>query len=221
MQPRGASNTSVPEESHLPEETRSFAPPAAPPLRMTSAPPPPTIDERAELLRLAREGSEQAWEDLVGRYGGLVLSIAQRLGLSAEDCDEAFQNTWLAFMAQIDLIREPEALAGWLATTARRQCWRVRRRAGDSLEALEALLEDRGPSPQEEADRLERTALVQEAMRELSRRCRQLLSALYFGQADSTQGQVAESLGMPLGSVGPTRLRCLAKLATLLDQSSF
>ena len=193
---------------------------------MLPDPPPRSIaDERAELLRRAREGSTDAWDSIVGRYGDLVLTVARDVGLSEADCEEVFQNTWVAFLGQIDLLREPPALGRWLVITAQRHAWRVWRRSiGRSKESGEdqprpaewAL--DEGPSPEDMAQSLERRTLVREALEELSARCRELLGRLYLRADGRTHHEVAAELGLPRGSVGPTRMRCLANLAAVLER---
>lgn len=178
-------------------------------------------EEKSELLEQARGGSAAAWEELVDRFSGLVLSITREQGLDEEDCQEAFQNTWVAFWGQIDLIREPAALASWLVITARRQAWRVRRRRFETMgEDGEHALEALEPGPADRMLGLERQLLVQEAMAELSAHCRELLARLY-DEDEPTYVKVAEELDRPLGSIGPMRGRCLARLAGALERRGF
>jgi len=193
---------------------------------MLPDPPPRSIaDERSELLRRAREGSTEAWDSIVGRYGDLVLTVARDVGLSEADCEEVFQNTWIAFLGQIDLLREPSALGRWLVITAQRHAWRAwRRSAGSSRDIARDLPPsmdwalDEGPSPEDTAQSLERRTLVREALEELSTRCRELLKRLYLRADGRTYHEVAEELGLPRGSIGPTRMRCLASLAAVLER---
>lgn len=179
-------------------------------------------EERSELLKRARSGSAEAWEELVSRFGGLVLSVARDHGLSEEDCEEAFQNTWIAFLGQIDLIQEPAAITGWLATTAKRQAWRIRRRSREgSSEEADLSIDQAGPGPEDHALGLERRFLVHEALAELSAHCRDLLGRLFLREDEPSYGDVAAELGVPLGSIGPTRMRCLARLAGALERRGF
>lgn len=180
----------------------------------------------AQLLRDVQARVPGAWDRLVERYGRLVLAVPRDLGLSDADCDEVFQATWIALFEQIELIRQPSSLGSWIITTAQRQCWRLRRRTQRQREqpGLEraAGLPDLRPEPSEQAERLERESLVREALDELRPRCRELLVRLFL---TPTGGEVAEKdsyaaisreLGMPVGSIGPTRLRCLQELARIL-----
>jgi RNA polymerase sigma factor (sigma-70 family) len=82
----------------------------------------------AELVARARDGDQRAWDALVGRYAPLVWSICHRHRLG-EDADDVAQSVWLALVGQLGAIRDPAALAGWLATTTRRECGRAARAA--------------------------------------------------------------------------------------------
>ena len=193
-------------------------------------PPRPSRDDdlTARLLRDVQARQPGAWDRLVERYERLVLAVPRDLGLSEADCDEVFQATWIALFEQIDLIRQPSSLGSWIITTAQRQCWRLRRRAQRQreqagLEGTEAL-PGADPDPSEQAQRLEREVLVREALDELRPRCRELLTRLFLAApAGSTAEKdsyaaIARELGMPVGSIGPTRLRCLAELARILGR---
>lgn len=184
--------------------------------------------EAARLLRDVQAGAPGAWDALVGRYERLVLAVPRQMGLSDTDAEEVFQATWLALFEQIALIRQPGALGSWIITTAQRQCWRVQRRAQrrreqTGLEAQAAELPAGGPAPAELAESLERQALVREALAELRPRCRDLLERLFLevgegaGPEASSYAEIARDLRMPVGSIGPTRGRCLQELARLLE----
>lgn len=183
-------------------------------------------DATAALLREVQAGVPGAWDRLVERYARLVLAVPREHGLSDADADEVFQGTWLALFEQVRLIRQPEALGSWIITTAQRQCWRVRRRAHRRREqsGLEgaAELPDSGPAPAEVAERLERQALVREALDGLRPRCRELLTQLFLAagppgpEGETAYARIARELRMPVGSIGPTRSRCLQELARKL-----
>ncbi len=182
--------------------------------------------EAARLLREVQAGAPGAWDALVGRYERLVLAVPRQLGLSGADMEEVFQATWLALFEQIQLIRQPGALGSWIITTAQRQCWRVQRRAQrrreqGGLEGAESLSAG-GPTPGELAESLERQALVRAAVDELRPRCRDLLVRLFLvsgeaGPEGSSYAEIARDLRMPVGSIGPTRSRCLEELARKLE----
>jgi RNA polymerase sigma factor (sigma-70 family) len=183
--------------------------------------------EAARLLRGVQAGTPGAWDALVGRYERLVLAVPRQMGLSGADAEEVFQATWLALFEQARLIRQPGALGSWIITTAQRQCWRVqrkaqRRREQAGLEGAEGLSAG-GPTPGELAEGLERQALVRAALDELRPRCRDLLVRLFLasggaaGPEGASYAEIARDLGMPVGSIGPTRSRCLQELARKLE----
>jgi RNA polymerase sigma factor (sigma-70 family) len=183
----------------------------------------PTLDPDqasvAALVTSAAEGNKSAWEQLVTRFGGLIESVGWRHGLSAADRNELQQTTWLRLVENIERIRQPERIGGWLATTARRESLQIIRRAGKYTTGADTLLEtlpntnepepDTGPIAEEQA------AAVQAAWRRLKPRCRDLLSLLITDDAMAYR-DLSELLNMPIGSIGPTRARCLEHLRHLV-----
>lgn len=177
-------------------------------------------DAGEELVRRCIEGDQRAWSSLVDQYARLVYSISRAFGLREDQCDDVAQSVFLALTRGLPELKDPGALRFWIGTTARREAGRVRRaaarRAGVSLSrdpvAPEAPL-------LEAAERAERLFEVQRAMEGLGERCRRLLEALYMQKQTPEYQSLAEALGMPVGSIGPTRLRCLAKLAELLEDA--
>jgi len=166
------------------------------------------------LVHRAAAGDEPAWHALVERYAPLVWSVCRRYGLSGSDADDAGQNVWLALLKQLPALRDPAALPGWLATTARHECLRVlnqsRRR-----EVREVPVDSAEPAAPTEVDELvlrhELNAAVRVALAELSPACRQLLELLAHDPPLSYLA-IAERLGVPVGGLGPRRARCLEKL---------
>lgn len=175
------------------------------------------------LIRRCRRGDRQAWETLISRYERLVYAMPRRYGLSTAECDDVFQSTWLALLRRLDQIDDPERIAAWLATTARREAWN-RRRGGEHTRtfatAPESLPEppsaDR-PTPEQLVVEHEQTAALQDGLDQLSDRCQTLLSLLYFSPEAPSYAAIADMLSMPVGAVGPTRARCLARLRRLLS----
>jgi len=166
------------------------------------------------LVHRAAAGDEPAWHALVERYAPLVWSVCRRHGLSGSDADDAGQNVWLALLKQLPALRDPAALPGWLATTARHECLRVlnqsRRREGREVPVDSAELA--APTEVDELVLLhERNAAVRVALAELSPACRQLLELLAHDPPLSYRA-IAERLGVPVGGLGPRRARCLEKL---------
>lgn len=176
------------------------------------------------LLRSAADGDRQAWDRLVDRYADLVWSICRKLGMNSEDAADAVQLTWLALLENLDRIREPERLAGWLATTCRRQCLSIIRRSRPTVHVEDDLMErllSHGSAADEAVLTAEQFALVWQAFRQLSELCQRVLRALVVEAEDGPPSYrvVAANLQMPVGSLGPTRARCLSQLRKLLDNS--
>jgi RNA polymerase sigma factor (sigma-70 family) len=166
----------------------------------------------AELLRLAATGDEHAWDEIVDRFSGLVWATARAHRLSRDDAADVAQTTWLRLVENLDRIREPERLGAWLATTARNESLRLirlgaRERPTDEPDLFE--------SPAEAVDRTllarERDQGLWRAFAGLSERCKALLRLLVSDREPSYE-EVGAALGMPIGAIGPTRIRCLDKL---------
>ena len=175
----------------------------------------------ADWLERIRAGDRQAWEELVREYAPLVLAVGRDIGLNEADCEDVFQRTWVALHRQLPLIREPRGLPAWVQITARRLAWQHLRREASRGRREEAAEErERGgePSPLESAADLELRVLVRRGLAELPQRCQRLLSELYLERGDSSYDAVAERLEMPRGSIGPTRVRCLAQLTAILER---
>ena len=168
------------------------------------------------LVARARNGERQAWDALVERYAPLIWSICRRYRLEAADAEDAAQNVWLKLVDQLDSLRDPAALPAWLATTARRECGRIlrtARRPRDAGHALAAGVTPDNHAQAAEQDLLaaERHAALREAFGQLPRGCQQLLVPLIEDPALS-YAEISASLGVPVGSIGPSRRRCLDKL---------
>lgn len=170
------------------------------------------------LLRAAEAGSQAAWDSLVGRFGGLLWSVARAHRLSAADAGDAVQMTWLRLVENLGRIEDPERLAGWLATTARHECLRTLRRSGREPLSVDGETTVDVPDQAAPLDtRLlneERDAQLWESFGGLGSRCQQLLRVLMADPAPS-YAEVSAALDMPIGSIGPTRGRCLQQLRVL------
>jgi RNA polymerase sigma factor (sigma-70 family) len=176
----------------------------------------------AELVRAASKGDQRAWEGLIGRFGGLVWSVARAHGLSRADAADVSQTAWLRLVEHLHRLRDPERVGTWLAATARHEALRTLRRArrqlpvGDDAE-LDAQLERSGPpvdSPEARTLAAERSDLLWRAFAELPPRCQTLLRVLMADPPPSYQ-QVAVAMDMPIGSIGPTMGRCRHRLRQL------
>jgi RNA polymerase sigma factor (sigma-70 family) len=171
--------------------------------------------EVAELVRAAGAGDQGAWNSLVDRYSGLVWHIARGHRLGDADASDVAQTVWLRLVESLPRLREPAAVGGWLATTARNESLRLLRRSGrEIVEAdlgLEATPADDSYSPEAVVEAHERRDLVRHALDQLPLRCQTLLRALAFSPDDS-YADISAALDMPVGSIGPTRGRCLDRL---------
>jgi RNA polymerase sigma factor (sigma-70 family) len=168
------------------------------------------------LVNLDDAGDQQAWDALVARFNGLLWSIARAHRLDSFDAADVIQTTWLRLLEHLGQIQDPERLPAWLATTARRECLRVIRRGGREVvgaaDDLATDLEDRLTEPLDE--RLltdERDVALWQVFRQLPDRCQMLLRIL-MASPPPNYGDVSVALGMPVGSIGPTRGRCLDRL---------
>ncbi len=168
-----------------------------------------------DLVTRARTGDRQAWNTLVERYAPLIWSICCRhqLGAGAEDIS---QSVWLRLVGQLDKIRDPAALPGWLATTTRRECLRLLGAARGPLADgyvvdAEAVPDDQVSAAEEELLAAERNAALREAFQDLPP-CDQQLIQLLTEDPPVPYAQISARLGIPMGSIGPTRRRCLDKL---------
>jgi RNA polymerase sigma factor (sigma-70 family) len=169
------------------------------------------------LVARAAGSDEGAWHEIVERYAPLVWSICARYRLSSADIEDVRQTVWLGLVEQLGNLREPAALPGWLATTTQRECLRVLRASrryeafgGDPDDSVLAAEADRAVI-EEEILLAERNAKLRAALAELGEDDRRLLTLL-LSDPPLTYARISEILGIPPGSIGPTRGRCLARL---------
>lgn len=176
-----------------------------------------TFSATASLLARAAQGDQRAWDELVTEHNRLLWAVARSFRLDAADANDVVQTTWLRLVEHLDRIEDPRRLVGWLVTTARHEALRVLRRAGRERPAGEdGLLERADDGPPVDAALLldERDRALWQAFERLDDRCQQLLRvAVTQPQA---YGEISEALKMPIGSIGPTRRRCLTNLQKLL-----
>ncbi len=185
----------------------------------------PAPDDLTELVRRAADGDELAWNLLVDRFTNLLWSIGRAYRLDTGAAADVIQTTWLRLLENLDTIRDPETLAGWLATTARRECLATLRRSGREAPEWsdEAMLEvpDEGAPPVDHHLLLaERDAALWQSFGGLSARCQTLLRVLMSVERTS-YAEISTALGLPIGSIGPTRMRCLDRLRELLAASGY
>lgn len=178
-----------------------------------------------ELLLECRRGDETAWTALVKRYQKLVYAIPRRAGLDEDLAAEVFQEVFTTLFEKLDEIKQPERLQAWIVTTARRKTWRLLSREVISQRAwrveedqeLEMLgLPDEAPLADDLLVQLEEQHRVRTALAELDERCQKLLTLLFYRETPPSYAEIAGAVGVPEGSIGPTRARCLKKLQQLL-----
>jgi RNA polymerase sigma factor (sigma-70 family) len=167
------------------------------------------------LVMAARDGEAEAWNRLVERYASLVWSVCRTYRLNDSDAEDVVQSVWLRTVEQLPKIRVPAALPGWILTTTRRECVRVLRVA-HRMEPADAVVERAAPGaehPDVDEQLLvhERNAALRAAFAQLPPRCQHMLSLL-MQDPPVPYGVISVRLGMPHGSVGPIRARCLERL---------
>lgn len=175
-----------------------------------------TVVPVVDLVRAAAAGERAAWDEIVTRYAPLVLSVTRRCRLAGEDGQDVAQTVWLRLVEHLGQLREPAALPGWLVSTTRHECLRVLAAArrttpvdtGVLAESRDAAV-DGGVDDRLLAD--ERHTGVLSAVAALPSRHRELL-LLLAADPPVAYRQIADRLGMPVGSIGPTRARALAAL---------
>jgi RNA polymerase sigma factor (sigma-70 family) len=171
-----------------------------------------------QLVHAAARGDQAAWNELVSRFEGLVWATARAHRLSHADAADVAQTTWLRLVEHLDRIRDADRLGGWLATTARNESLRHIRLHGRELSSDEA---DVFESPTNDAPELallteERDTALWRAFRKLSEQCQNLLRLL-VSQEEPSYDDVSAALDMPIGAIGPTRMRCLEKLRSFVS----
>jgi len=171
-----------------------------------------------ELVARARGGDQDSWVALTDRYTNLLWSVARGMRLSPTDAADVVQTTWLRLVEGLDALREPEHLASWLVTTVRRECLAALRRGARVKPGLVERSEDI-PAAGEGLDdallREERDAALWRAFGGLTPRCQSLLRVLMADPSPS-YSDVSAALDMPVGSIGPTRQRCLNALRKIM-----
>ena len=175
-----------------------------------------------ELIRSCRKGDARAWGRVVDKYERLVYSIPLNYGLSHEDAADVTQTTFTILINSFHTLSDESPLGSWLATVARRHTWRLldRKRREDTSEyedvAESAALVGKGGT--ESMEQWELTEWVHHGLSLIGESCRELLLALFFDPTQPSYAEVAKRLNMPVGSIGPTRTRCLRRLTKALKR---
>ena len=184
---------------------------------MSTDPSPPSD---RELLAACRRGDGRAWEDLIRKYRRLIYSIPHACGLGSEHADDVFQRVAILLVENVTKIRDAESLPAWIMTTTRRESWALKRqgtRVRGFAEGEAEAMADEPPDIAAAIDRVGEEHAVQLAFAKLPEGCRELLTALYIEDPTPPYEEIAARLGRPIGSLGPTRSRCLGKLKKLYE----
>ena len=179
----------------------------------------PTDAERTrragDLVTAAARGHDAAWKALVEQFSGLIWSVTRAYRLGSADAADVFQITWLRLAEHIGRLDHPEHVGAWLATTARREALRASRASARVFltddDAVFDARETAGETPEQTVLRSERADQLWRAFRTLPARC-QLLLRLLMATPPPSYTEVAAALDRPVGSIGPTRARCLRLL---------
>jgi RNA polymerase sigma factor (sigma-70 family) len=168
------------------------------------------------LVARAAQGEQSAWDEIVERFAPLVWSVCRRFRLAEADALDVAQNVWLRLVEYLPSLREPAALPGWLATTTRRECLRVQRVSWQQEKQLaQPEIDVAADEESTEVDRWviahERSVALRAAFAQLGQRCRELL-AMLMGDPPIPYSKISSDLRMPIGSIGPSRARCLEQL---------
>ena len=168
----------------------------------------------AELVVRCIRGDQHAWEQLVTQYERLIYSIAMAICRDAEVASDILQQVCLELYQRLDEVRNVESLAAWVATVTRRKAY-THLRSTRLTEPFADDDDDCAVSP-DLITNIERQHTLERALATLPPRSRRLIELLYFGAEEKSYEEIAAELGIPVASVGPTRLRCLEKLRKFL-----
>jgi RNA polymerase sigma factor (sigma-70 family) len=179
-------------------------------------------DVATDAFRRWRAGDESALDDLVKVMSPVLWHVVRACGLDREAAEDVVQNTWLTLVKGADSVRDPQAITRWLCTAARREAWRVSKASTRTRPVEDEVLDARMPlqtSPEAEAVTNDENSLLWQALGRLPERCQKLLRIVAW-EPRPDYSAVAESMEMPIGSIGPTRRRCLDKLRVELGGAS-
>lgn len=192
---------------------------------------PPDAPSDAELVAWCKAGQPRGWRLLVQRYQRLVYAVARRAGLDEHAAADVFQAVFSRLLQALPTLQQPDRLRAWIVTTAKREALLQLRRSqrtvsltattdADPADAAQLDLPDEAPLPEQQLDDLQQLHLLRLSLDQLDARCHGLLSMLFADDEDRPPyEQIALRLDMPVGSIGPTRARCLSKLRTLLARA--
>ena len=189
--------------------------------------PQPTDDDDATLVARCLQGQAAAWTALVQRYQRLVFAVVRRAGLDDHMAADVFQTVFARLLEHLPRLSQPDRLQAWIVTTAKRETLRTRdlarrnvsltRETDDDAPGLEDTLADDAPLAEDALSELQQLHLLRLSLDQLDERCRTLLLLVFRDEDEHLPyDEVGRRLGLPTGSVGPTRARCLDKLRRLV-----
>jgi len=165
------------------------------------------------------EGDSVAWETLVNRYRKLIYHFPSQERINSDLADEVFQETCLALYKQLPKINQTEDLSFWIANVAQRITWKTINASRKSQgEAISEIYDIESPDkiPEENLITKLNQHHIRRALLSMKEKCKNLLFMLFFSDDESDYKKIANTLGIPIGSIGPTRNRCLDKLRKIL-----
>lgn len=192
--------------------------PVTPPSPDSTVNPEGPWEQAAEAFTRWRTGDSRAIDDLVRQMSPVLWHVVRAYRLDEDVAEDVIQFTWLTLVRKADSIENPRAIASWLIITARRQAWRVSSRSRRDEPEDDEILGSRLPassSAEAEAIDDDSNRTLWEAVRQLTERCQRLLRIVAFDDRPDYRA-ISEDLGMPVGSIGPTRRRCLEKLRDVI-----
>lgn len=175
-------------------------------------------------LSAAVEGDQQAWDAIVAQYSGLVWAVARSFRLPSADAADVYQATWLRLVEHLKEIRDSDRLGAWLCTTAKREALALLRRGRrnvpvSDVDLLVGVADDTSPTVEEGLIRREEHTNLWHAFGRLSENCQRLLRVI-FADPPPSYAETSAALDIPVGSIGPTRARCLTNLQSLVTEAS-
>ena len=168
----------------------------------------------AELIKRCITGHEDAWEFLVARYNRLIFSVSLSICHDRDVAADVLQQVYLEMYQKLGDLRDTDKLPGWLSTIARRKTYNHLRSAGLTDELNE---EDSSIEAADEVVKMERQHLLERALEQMPDRCRRLIELLYLSPTEPSYNEISIDMGIPVASIGPTRIRCLNKLRKILS----
>lgn len=178
----------------------------------------------ARLIRHCLNGNDRAWAALIDKYRNLIYSIPIKYGATPEDAADIFQSVCVELLSELPRLRKRASFRSWLITVTAHQAFqwkrKMRRRAEEELTPAEEERLETEPSP-DLVEQVQREQVMREAIAELTPRCREMITLLFFHEPQLPYRDVARQLGLAVGSIGFIRGRCLKRLQKMLEGRGF